>query len=112
MDKQQFYETYCLNCGTQRCEGIDTEWFEGCSKRWNFDGYDAASEIERLNDKITELSIKLVKNQTHGEWIKISYTTLYKCSVCTHMADMPYQKKLFDYCPNCGADMRGVHKDA
>ena len=43
----------------------------------------------------------------HGEWIKISYTTLYKCSNCTDMTDMPYQKNLFKYCPNCGAYMRG-----
>lgn len=47
----------------------------------------------------------------HGEWIKISYTTLYKCSNCTHMTDMPYQKKLFNYCPNCSARMDGGNKN-
>ena len=27
---EQFVETYCHNCGSQRCEGIGTDWFEGC----------------------------------------------------------------------------------
>ena len=30
MTEKQFVETYCHNCGTQRCEGIGTEWFDGC----------------------------------------------------------------------------------
>lgn len=47
----------------------------------------------------------------HGEWIKISYTTLYKCSVCTDMIDMPYQKNLFNYCPKCGARMDGGNEE-
>ena len=30
MNDKEFIEKYCHNCGTQRCEGIGTEWFEGC----------------------------------------------------------------------------------
>ena len=30
MNKEEFEETYCKKCGSQRCEGIDTEWGEGC----------------------------------------------------------------------------------
>ena len=52
-----------------------------------------------------------VEDVRHGEWTQISYTTLYKCSVCTDMIDMPYQNKLFDYCPNCGAKMDGTPKE-
>jgi hypothetical protein len=51
-----------------------------------------------------------VEPARHGEWIKIDYTTLYKCSNCTCMTDMLYQKKLFDYCPKCGARMDGGNK--
>ena len=61
MNKEQFVENYCLTCGTQRCEGIDSEWFEGCQKRWNLDGMDPAAEIKRLNDIIMNLSSKLVR---------------------------------------------------
>ena len=30
LSEQEFVEKYCHNCGSQRCEGIGTEWFEGC----------------------------------------------------------------------------------
>ena len=29
-DPKEFTEHYCHNCGSQRCEGIGTEWFGGC----------------------------------------------------------------------------------
>ena len=51
MNDKQFTETYCLSCGTQRCEGPGTEWFEGCKYKQNHDSYDAATEIEHLNKK-------------------------------------------------------------
>ena len=59
MNDKQFVEAYCHNCGTQRCEGIGTEWFEGCKYRWNHDSYDAATEIERLNTKIMNMAVEL-----------------------------------------------------
>ena len=30
LTKEEFYEKYCSDCGSQRCEGIGTIWFEGC----------------------------------------------------------------------------------
>ena len=69
MTEKQFIEKYCHSCGTQRCEGPGTEWFEGCSKRWNLEGMDSAAEIERLNKSITDLSSKVVR-----EYIKIPET--------------------------------------
>ena len=116
MTEKQFIETYCNGCGTQRCEGIGSPWFEGCSKRWNLDGYgDAATEIERLNNKIMELGFKLVKLSNaepvrHGKWIEIPFKpehewdtvkgyATYKCSICgrRELVKEPY-------C-NCGAKM-------
>lgn len=114
MCEKQFIKTYCNNCGTQRCEGPGTEWFEECSKRWNLDGYgDAAAEIERLNNKIMELGYKLVKLQTHGEWIKGGGS--YYCSVCgsgvLYDYTSPYSsdvdEELTPYCPHCGTKMDG-----
>lgn len=61
MNKEQFIKTYCHNCGTQRCEGIDTEWFDGCKYKWNLDSMDAAAEIERLEKQILEMSTKLTQ---------------------------------------------------
>ena len=31
LSKDDFIKNNCHNCGTQRCGGPDTEWFEGCS---------------------------------------------------------------------------------
>ena len=73
MNQKQFIETYCHNCGTQRCEGPGTEWFEGCPKRWNLDGMDPATEIKRLDNEVMKLSKKIVelnnKGEKHGKWI-------------------------------------------
>lgn len=30
MNKKQFTDKYCTKCGTQRCEGVDSEWVDGC----------------------------------------------------------------------------------
>lgn len=30
LTKEEFHNNYCQLCGSQRCEGIDTEWFDGC----------------------------------------------------------------------------------
>lgn len=38
-----------------------------------------------------------------GKWIDVPHTFLSKCSACEWLNDI-YD---FDYCPNCGADMRG-----
>lgn len=59
MDDKTFEQTYCFKCGTQRCEGIGTEWFKGCKYRWNHDSYDAATEIEKLNKQIMNMAADL-----------------------------------------------------
>ena len=47
-----------------------------------------------------------------GEWIETEYTdcgaTVYMCSVCTHgISDI----KVSNYCPNCGARMKGAEDE-
>ena len=114
MTEKQFIETYCNGCGTQRCEGIGSPWFEGCPKRWNLDGYgDAATEIERLNDKIMELGFKLVKlSNVSGEW-KVEEHNEHLNVVCSNCNKdfYVYKKGQYrldnsNYCPNCGAEMK------
>ena len=29
----EFYNKFCSHCGSQRCEGIGTDWFEGCEHK-------------------------------------------------------------------------------
>ena len=42
MNKYQFLNTYCLYCGTQRCEGVDSALFEGCIHK---------DELDELQEK-------------------------------------------------------------
>lgn len=44
LTEEEFIETYCHNCGSQRCEGIGTAWFEGCQHRHELSKYDAKQE--------------------------------------------------------------------
>ena len=30
LSAEEFYEKFCSGCGSQRCEGIGTMWFDGC----------------------------------------------------------------------------------
>jgi hypothetical protein len=41
---EEFIEKYCHNCGSQRCEGIGTEWFEGCRHRHELSKDDTKQE--------------------------------------------------------------------
>lgn len=39
LDDEAFLHKYCYGCGSQRCEGIGTPWFEGCQYRHELEGY-------------------------------------------------------------------------
>ena len=44
-----------------------------------------------------------VRENVRGEWIEVKHTFLDQCSNCGYItADVTT-----NYCPNCGADMRG-----
>lgn len=68
MNEEQFIKTYCHNCGTQRCEGVGSPWFEGCKYRWNLDGIDAAAEIDRLNKQVILLASQLATKAPEAHW--------------------------------------------
>lgn len=61
------------------------------------------------------MAIEALKSQTTGKWIIKSNTTpwytewWYACSECGQypLRDRYGQEALSDYCPNCGARMRG-----
>ena len=65
----------------------------------------------RLSDECRKRwleSVELPSAQSErkrGKWIKESLVTtnyLYKCSACKK-----YSRAMYDFCPNCGSDMRG-----
>lgn len=100
MNDTQFIEKYCHNCGSQRCEGIGTDWFEGCRFRWNHDSYDAATEIDRLNKKIIELATKLAKMTKEAGEIK----TNFNCEKCVYESICIKDKRTLIDCPDYKRD--------
>ena len=54
-------------------------------------------EKEALDMAISALS------ENKGEWIACKRELVYFCSECRYYS----QNNLFNFCPNCGADMRG-----
>lgn len=57
------------------------------------------------------------KERPHGKWIKINpeargYAEFFRCSVCLSNVQLSYWDKEceYEYCPNCGADMRGDYE--
>ena len=68
----------------------------------------AADALEAAEKRIAELEAQLPKE---GEWIDL-FGHDYKCSVCGEwyrMDGTPEQEDM-NYCPNCGAKMKGEQK--
>ena len=70
------------------------------------------SEDVYVNDAL-DLAIKALEERPQGEWMYNDYGNEcgnWHCSKCGHM---PYYAtkymRFLNYCPNCGADMRGEH---
>ena len=68
--------------------------------------------------KITEAHAADVVERKRGEWIDVGHKI--RCSVCDHGVFLgttdpvvhKYEKENFNFCPNCGADMRGEKHEA
>ena len=61
----------------------------------------------------------MVTGRPQGEWIRERYWSrgvgmgeeygfFYKCSLCEYEVESGYTRCGFNYCPYCGADMRGA----
>ena len=57
---------------------------------------------------------KHFKEQKQGRWEHLiqkfnggGFNDVYGCSECVHKEYVPLGERLPNYCPNCGADMKG-----
>lgn len=108
MNREEFVEKHCKMCGTQRCEGIGTEWFDGCHYRNELDGYE-----EDIKHKLDLEEIL----RAYNEYLKATkdksgnYTTT-AIGTGENIVDRDYLDKVMkkysiDYnygwiCPRCG----------
>ena len=65
-------------------------------------------ECEVIIDIAKELPTVEAKPVVHGEWVDTDFGT--HCTACGRSYDpfeiKPREVRKFDFCPNCGADMR------
>lgn len=47
------------------------------------------------------------KEARKGRWVQSDHDTLFACSICGDVIDVIKT----NYCPNCGADMRGEENE-
>lgn len=60
------------------------------------------------DNEALDLAIKALE-RPQGKWIDDSKEDSYyaNCSHCDYQIDTHYERGYLNYCPNCGADMRG-----
>lgn len=72
-------------------------------------------EISFYADRPTKSAMKVIKEiarhpadvveRKHGKWNWVSFNI--ECSECGAMPNFDSTEPLYNFCPNCGADMRG-----
>lgn len=74
------------------------------------DNYHVDTMINKRIDDTLSVAIQALKAEPkHGRWIFTPTTGKYRCSACEKEDKIvPWGKPPFNYCPNCGADMREV----
>ena len=79
--------------------------FDECNLFVNREDRDIAQEV------IENLPPVEAKPVVHGEWLyeRETYNTCsaWKCSNCGECYGLPFIKDEYNFCPECGADMRG-----
>lgn len=88
-----------------QCTGCQFSTFHGCKD----------DSIQRACEAIDDAPEADVRPVMRGEWIPTCiYDYYYKCSACGEIGPLEPQGEgvfRFNFCPNCGADMRDVKVD-
>ena len=66
------------------------------------------TECKKIAKRLKELKPADVRENIHGEWEEWKvgkYEGVPICSVCKHGFPLGFNQ--YNFCPNCGADMRG-----
>ena len=79
----------------------EDEWNRNTCTTW-------ANSFSHCEEIIEEQPTADVRDVLRGKWIAYQ-DGKYHCSRCDDVAPKGYR---WNYCPNCGADMRGVEDDS
>ena len=75
-----------------------------------------------LDAKWIIVNAPFVSDRPQGKWIRDRYWSrgvgmgeeygfFYKCSMCEYEVESGYTRCGFNYCPNCGCEMKGANDD-
>lgn len=100
--KAMYHEAFEVDSDMQK-------WDSGCWIRYKLfenviDSIPTADITDTEECKRCQESVErvLANAQRKGEWLNYMYSDFCKCSVCGTISS-----SYWNYCPNCGADMRG-----
>lgn len=65
--------------------------------------------IRYIEKKVRSIPTVEAKEVVHGEWVRTKFASEYICSNCQALTYAELTRtgyKNFNFCPNCGADMR------
>lgn len=67
-------------------------------------------QLVELTDECIEKIVNKIKPVVRGEWVKFDEGDCH-CSECQFVLEDWTQGIFYNYCPNCGSDMRERRKD-
>lgn len=47
MTTEEFVTKFCAFCGTKRCEGVKSEWFDGCEHKKELDNTNSVNGLDK-----------------------------------------------------------------
>ena len=83
------------------------EFLDGCIEEEK--GNRSQVIVEAIKMTIDRMPLADLVERKHGEWISPADLICYKCTACGNYANQGYgldEPIFWDFCPNCGADMR------
>ena len=87
---------------------IDADEYKNVLEKLRHRGiFPKSSDVKILRNYLDEFPTEDVRENVKGEWI-VRGQNVY-CSVCNQLSAYTWHgaSKFSNYCPNCGADMRG-----
>ena len=84
------------NCETCELSSTDSSGFFGCCV--------TGSIVMRKREQERPTWCPLVELPPHGKWNWVGFNI--ECSKCGAMPNFDSTEPLYNFCPNCGADMR------
>ena len=97
IDADEMIDSVCGMCDGL-CESFDTEKCRNCRR-------DGRCEWRKSLDEEKTIEARPV---VRGEWIDGFFKDTVECSVCFEKGVCKCYETRHNFCPNCGADMRGA----